>query len=125
MHNLRVNPDVEIRDETVVRPMRLRLVEGEADRSRLWKLAIATYPPYAEYQESTARRSQSLLQRGFSEVATKGPIIVSYSPREASCGKLIWSSRVGVGCAALRTRLVLYQIPMIRTRAPIGAVRWT
>jgi hypothetical protein len=36
--------------------MRVRLVEGEADRSRLWKLAIATYPPYAEYQERTARR---------------------------------------------------------------------
>ena len=26
VHNLRVNPDVEIRDETVVRPMRLREV---------------------------------------------------------------------------------------------------
>ena len=24
-----------------------------------------------------------------------------------------------------RRRLVLYQIPMIRTRAPIGAIRWT
>ncbi len=35
VHNLRVNPDVEIRDETVVRPMRVREVEGEADRSRL------------------------------------------------------------------------------------------
>jgi F420H(2)-dependent quinone reductase len=32
MHNLRVNPDVEIRDETVVRPMRLREVGGEAER---------------------------------------------------------------------------------------------
>ena len=29
-HNLRVNPDVEIRDETVVRPMRVREVEDEA-----------------------------------------------------------------------------------------------
>ena len=27
VHNLRVNPDVEIRDETVVRPMRVREVE--------------------------------------------------------------------------------------------------
>ena len=56
VHNLRVNPDVEIRDETVVRPMRVREVEDEAERSRLWKLAIAAYPPYAEYQERTARR---------------------------------------------------------------------
>ena len=35
VHNLRVNPDVEIRDETVVRPMRLREVGDEAERSRL------------------------------------------------------------------------------------------
>ena len=69
MHNLRVNPDVEIRDETVVRPMRVREVEDENERSRLWKLAIAAYPPYAEYQERTFR---SLLQNGRSEAAAKG-----------------------------------------------------
>jgi len=56
VHNLRANPDVEIRDETVVRPMRVRDVEDAAERSRLWQLAIAAYPPYAEYQERTARR---------------------------------------------------------------------
>jgi F420H(2)-dependent quinone reductase len=56
VHNLRANPDVEIRDETVVRPMRVREVMDEAERSRLWQLAIAAYPPYAEYQERTARR---------------------------------------------------------------------
>jgi deazaflavin-dependent oxidoreductase (nitroreductase family) len=56
VHNLRVNPDVEIRDETVVRRMRVREVEDETERSRLWNLAIAAYPPYAEYQERTARR---------------------------------------------------------------------
>ena len=56
MHNLRANPDVEIRDETVVRPMRVREVKDEAERSRLWKLAVAAFPPYAEYQQRTARR---------------------------------------------------------------------
>jgi deazaflavin-dependent oxidoreductase (nitroreductase family) len=56
VHNLRVNSDVEIRDETVERPMRVREVKDEAERSRLWQLAIAAYPPYAEYQERTARR---------------------------------------------------------------------
>jgi F420H(2)-dependent quinone reductase len=56
VHNLRINPDVEIRDETVVRPMRVREVEDEAERARLWKLAIAAFPPYAEYQERTTRR---------------------------------------------------------------------
>src|SRR5262245_30851236 len=56
VHNLRANPAVEIRDETVVRPMRVREVEDAAERSRLWQLATAAFPPYAEYQERTARR---------------------------------------------------------------------
>ena len=56
VYNLRVNPDVEIRDETAVRPMRVREIEDEAERAQLWKLAIAAYPPYAEYQERTTRR---------------------------------------------------------------------
>ena len=56
VHNLRVNPDVEIRDESVVRPMRVREVVDEAERSGLWQRAVAAYPPYAEYQERTARQ---------------------------------------------------------------------
>lgn len=56
VHNLRANPDVEIRDGTEARPMRVREVQDQAERSRLWKLAVAAYPPYAEYQERTARR---------------------------------------------------------------------
>ena len=56
VHNLRVNPDVEIRDETMVRSMRVREVKDDAERSRLWKLAVAAYPPYAEYQLRTTRR---------------------------------------------------------------------
>jgi len=56
VHNLRAKPQIELRDETVVRPMRVREVQDEAERSRLWKLAVAAYPPYAEYQERTTRR---------------------------------------------------------------------
>ena len=56
VHNLRVNPDVQIRDEMVVSPMRVREVKDEGERSRLWKLAVASFPPYAEYQERTSRR---------------------------------------------------------------------
>ena len=52
--------------------MRAREVEDENERSRLWKLAIAAYPPYAEYQERTARWIPALLQSGLSEVAAKG-----------------------------------------------------
>jgi F420H(2)-dependent quinone reductase len=56
VHNLRVNPDVQIRDKMVVSPMRVREVTDEGERSRLWKLAVAAFPPYAEYQERTSRR---------------------------------------------------------------------
>src|SRR5438132_10020056 len=56
VHNLRANPDVEIRDETVVRPMQVREVKDKAERDRLWILAVAVYPPYAEYQARTARQ---------------------------------------------------------------------
>ena len=56
VHNLRVNPKVDIRDETMVRPMRVHEVEDERERSRLWKLAVAAFPPYADYQQRTSRR---------------------------------------------------------------------
>jgi deazaflavin-dependent oxidoreductase (nitroreductase family) len=55
VHNLRANPRIDLRDETVVQPMRAREVQGEAERKRLWELAVAAYPPYAEYQERTTR----------------------------------------------------------------------
>ena len=54
--NLRANPQIELRDETVVRPMQVREVKDKAERDRLWTLAVAAYPPYAEYQARTARR---------------------------------------------------------------------
>lgn len=56
VHNIRAHPQVELRDETVVRPMRVREVEREAERNRLWELAVAAYPPYAESQERTTRQ---------------------------------------------------------------------
>jgi F420H(2)-dependent quinone reductase len=54
--NLRANPQIELRDETVVRPMQVREVKDMAERDRLWTLAVAAYPPYAEYQTRTARQ---------------------------------------------------------------------
>ena len=56
VHNLRVNPKIELRDETVVRPMQVREVADKAERERLWKLAVAAFPPYAEYQAKTERQ---------------------------------------------------------------------
>jgi deazaflavin-dependent oxidoreductase (nitroreductase family) len=56
VHNLRVNPAVEIRDHTVVQAMRVREVENEAERARLCDAAVAAYPPYAEYRRRTTRK---------------------------------------------------------------------
>jgi len=56
VYNLRTNPAVEIRDHTVVQPMRVREVEAESERARLWALAVAAYPPYTDYQTRTTRR---------------------------------------------------------------------
>ena len=56
VYNLRANPRVELRDETVVRPMQVREVKDKPERDRLWKLAVAAFPPYAEYQAKTTRQ---------------------------------------------------------------------
>src|ERR1700736_3158647 len=56
VHNLRVNPQIELRDETIVRPMRVREVKDAVERARLWTLAVAAYPPYADYQTRTQRQ---------------------------------------------------------------------
>ena len=55
VYNLRESADVEIRDCTEVYAMRVREVEDAAERSRLWSLAVAAYPPYADYQAKTER----------------------------------------------------------------------
>ena len=54
-YNLTANPEVQIRDKAVVRSMRIREVVDGAERKRLWDIAVAAYPPYAEYQTRTGR----------------------------------------------------------------------
>src|SRR5438477_10665824 len=56
VYNLRANPAVEIRDHTAVQAMRVREVNDEVERVRLWTLAISAFPPYEEYQSRTTRR---------------------------------------------------------------------
>ena len=56
VYNLRTDPSVEIRDLATVQPMRVREVTDDAERARLWKLAVAAFPPYEEYQAKTTRR---------------------------------------------------------------------
>ena len=54
-HNLKAEPNVEIRDEAEVRPMRVREVPVSAERQRLWDIAVEAFPPYQEYQDKTDR----------------------------------------------------------------------
>jgi len=56
VYNLRANPSVEIRDLTQSQPMRVREVTDDGERARLWKLAVAAYSPYKEYQAKTTRK---------------------------------------------------------------------
>jgi len=56
VYNLRTSPTVEIRDHTAVQTMRVREVNDEAERARLWKVAVAAFPPYADYQAKTTRQ---------------------------------------------------------------------
>ncbi|MCY4623973.1 MAG: nitroreductase family deazaflavin-dependent oxidoreductase [Chloroflexi bacterium] len=56
VYNLRANGDVEIRDLTEVYSMRVREVEDETERERLWALAAEAFPPYDEYQTRTERK---------------------------------------------------------------------
>jgi deazaflavin-dependent oxidoreductase (nitroreductase family) len=55
VHNLRANPKVELRDETTVSSMRVSEVKDATERARLWALAVAAFPPYADYQAKTER----------------------------------------------------------------------
>jgi hypothetical protein len=36
--------------------MRVREVKDAVERARLWTLAVAAYPPYADYQARTERQ---------------------------------------------------------------------
>ena len=55
VYNLRADADIELRDATEVRPMRVREVEDEQERERVWALAVEAFPPYEEYRNKTSR----------------------------------------------------------------------
>ena len=56
VYNLRADTGVEIRDETDVYSMRVREVEDDPERARLWDIAVVAFPPYEEYQNKTTRK---------------------------------------------------------------------
>lgn len=54
-HNLKADPNVEIRDKTEVHAMQVREIADPDERERLWKIAVEAYPPYQDYQNKTKR----------------------------------------------------------------------
>ena len=54
-HNLKADPNVEIRDGTEVYSMRVREVDDSIEKQRLWAIAVEAFPPYQDYQERTDR----------------------------------------------------------------------
>ena len=56
VHNIRAEPDVEIRDETQVFKMRVCEIADDATCDRLWQISAYAFPPYDEYQAKTDRK---------------------------------------------------------------------
>ena len=54
-YNLKANPDIEIRDEQNVHPMKAREVIDPSERQRVWDIAVKAFPPYQDYQHRTDR----------------------------------------------------------------------
>ncbi len=54
-YNFVADPHVELQDGTARQAMIAREVTG-AERAEWWDRAVAAYPPYAEYQQRTARQ---------------------------------------------------------------------
>ncbi|WP_326805606.1 nitroreductase family deazaflavin-dependent oxidoreductase [Streptomyces sp. NBC_01788] len=52
--NLKADPRVELQDGPVKQVMTAREATG-AEKAQWWERAVAAFPPYAEYQEKTAR----------------------------------------------------------------------
>ncbi len=55
-HNLRAHPDVTLGGE----PFRAEVVDDEAERARLWRLADRVFPPYATYRERAAAAGRTI-----------------------------------------------------------------
>ncbi|WP_439028993.1 nitroreductase family deazaflavin-dependent oxidoreductase [Gordonia terrae] len=55
-HNVKANPQVTAQDGTEVKELTARELSDGQERDHWWELAVAAYPPYAEYQTKTDRQ---------------------------------------------------------------------
>ncbi|WP_143965866.1 nitroreductase family deazaflavin-dependent oxidoreductase [Gordonia zhaorongruii] len=54
-HNVKANPEVTVQDGDAVMTRTAREVSGD-ERAHWWTLAVAAFPPYAEYEKNTDRQ---------------------------------------------------------------------
>jgi len=50
--NVKAHPQISVQDGATVRDLTAREIDG-AEREHWWELAVAAFPPYAEYQTKT------------------------------------------------------------------------
>ncbi|WP_238419754.1 nitroreductase family deazaflavin-dependent oxidoreductase [Gordonia sp. 'Campus'] len=55
-HNVKANPQVTAQDGTEVKELTARELSDGDERDHWWELAVAAFPPYAEYQTKTDRQ---------------------------------------------------------------------
>ncbi|MCT1353401.1 nitroreductase family deazaflavin-dependent oxidoreductase [Gordonia sp. p3-SID1431] len=55
-HNVKANPQVTAQDGTDVKELTARELSDGEERDHWWELAVAAFPPYAEYQTKTDRQ---------------------------------------------------------------------
>lgn len=53
--NVKAHPQISVQDGATVVDLTAREIDG-AEREHWWELAVAAFPPYAEYQTKTERR---------------------------------------------------------------------
>lgn len=58
-HNLRANPDTEVRVGSCVRKVRARIA-SDVERDRLWGKAVTAYQPYDEFQQAAAQTGRTV-----------------------------------------------------------------
>jgi len=53
--NVKAHPQISVQDGATVVDLTAREIDG-AEREHWWELAVAAFPPYAQYQTKTERR---------------------------------------------------------------------
>ena len=55
-HNARANPEVKLNG----RPYRAEVVDDDAERDRLWRLADRVFPPFATYRREASEAGRTI-----------------------------------------------------------------